>query len=199
MPRADPDWVEPGQLKKRKPERGFKAHAKRQTVSLRQKHGWSEHGRIDCFELAVAMGITIAKLTESPEVEAVEQLVNQDPSCFSAVTVYRGDAATIIVNDAHSPERQASSLAHEIGHVALAHEDAPFLSDTGCRELDVVVEVEASYFGSVLLVPDAAVLRLARRGLTIPQAAEELGVSTQMMQWRYNDSGAARRVGDRRR
>lgn len=199
MPGADPDWVEQNELKKRQPEHGFKAHAKRQSAALRQKYGWSADERIDCFDLAEAMGISISRLTEHEEREAVEQLVHHDPSCFSAATLHLDGATRVILNDTHNPERQTSNLAHEIGHVWLAHEEAPFLSDAGCRELDVVVEVEAAYFGSVLLVSDAAVLRLARSGLTIPESAAELGVSTQMMQWRYNDSGAARRLKPRPR
>lgn len=199
MPATDLDWIEQSQLKKRKPRHGFKAHAKRAGLALRVEHGWAADSRIDCFELAAAMDVTVLGLSDLDACDAVHQLLRVDPNCFSAATLHSEDGIAVLLNDGHAPERQASNLAHEIGHVALTHEGAPVLSDSGCREHDAEVEIEANYFGSVLLVPDAAVLRLARAGLTIAQAADELGVSTQMMQWRYNDSGAAKRLAGRRR
>ena len=194
MPSAEPDWVARSQLKKRKPRHGFKADANRRTAALRAEHGCSAHGRIDCLELAQSMGITVVRLSDLDDCDAVHRLTSVDPSSFSAATLRHEHGTAILLNDAHSPERQASNLAHEIGHIVLEHQDAPPLSDAGCREIDAVVEVEADIFGSILLVPEQAVLRYARAGKTIEESAEALGVSTQMMRWRHNMCGASKRV-----
>jgi hypothetical protein len=194
MPTAESTWVDASQLRKRKLRHGFKAHAKRTANELREEHGYSRIARIDAIELAEAMNITVAPLSSFPECVTTLHLTNNDPTSFSAATLRLEEQTMIVHHDGHTIERQMSNVGHEIGHVVLAHEDSPPFSLNGCRDIYADIENEAAYFGSVLLVPDEAVLTLARKGRTIAESAEILGVSVQMMQWRFNDSGAARRL-----
>ena len=195
MPAAADGLLSRRALRKRKLRHGFKAAAKRDSIHLRRLHGYGDHQPLDVWHLAGRLEVTVLRLSEFGEDNPhVHQLLNVDPKVFSAALVPCGDVHGIIVNDAHAEERQTSSLAHEISHVACGHEDTPVLSDSGCRELHADVEAEADYFSSVLLVPEPAVMRLARAGVSIEAAAEQFGVSRQMMQWRYNDSGAQKRI-----
>lgn len=182
-------------LRRRQLRRGFKAQAKRESTSLRRAHGFGDHDPLDVWELAQAIGVPIFGLSDlGLDNPHVRHLRDVEPTVFSAALVPCGEAKGILVNDGHSDERQVSSVAHELAHVACQHEDTPVLSDSGCRELHADVEAEADYYGSVLLVTDAAVMKFARGGASVDEAAATFGVSRQMMQWRFNDCGAAKRV-----
>ena len=56
------------------------------------------------------------------------------------------------------------------------------------------VEHEANWLAGTLLIPDEAALVIARRGLTISQAAEVYGVSEAMVKVRLNVTAAVGRV-----
>lgn len=187
------------QLRKKGLRRGFKAEAKRTADALRNEHGYGPHVRLDAVELAGQMGIDVAPLSSFPACDATRHLTRVDPTSFSAATLRLEERTMILHHDGHTVERQMSNVAHEIGHVVLNHEDSPPLSPEGCRDIHADIENEATYFGSVLLVPDEAVLSLARQGRTIAESSAILGVSVQMMRWRYNDSGAAKRLQRARR
>jgi Zn-dependent peptidase ImmA (M78 family) len=161
---------------------------------VRAKAGFDLYEPLDCFAVANALDIFVYRLSEYGPFDAVSHLLDVEPDVFSAATVRSGDDTAIVVNDAHSRARVSSNLAHELGHVVLEHQDAPPLNDHGCREHHADVEAEADYFASVLLVPDRAVMRAARAGLSVAESAAQLGVSQPMMQWRWNDAGAKRRL-----
>jgi Zn-dependent peptidase ImmA (M78 family) len=117
-----------------------------------------------------------------------------DPEAFSAVTVFNGTRRKIIYNDAHAPGRCTSNIAHELSHALLLHPPTPPLDDRGCRNWNQDLEDEADWLAGVLLVTEDATLSIVRRGMTVPAAAAEFGVSTQMLQWRINATGARTRV-----
>lgn len=195
MPAAADGFVSRSALRKRKLRHGFKAAAKRDSINLRRTHGYGDHDPLDVWHLAERLEVKVFRLSEyGDDNKHVHQLLSVDSKVFSAALVPCGEVKGILVNDAHAEERQVSSLAHELAHVACDHRDTPVLSDSGCRELDADVEAEADYFSSVLLVPEPAVMRLARADVSVAAAAEQFGVSRQMMQWRYNDCGVQKRI-----
>lgn len=182
------------QLRKRKLPYGFKAEAKRRTLEVRRDAGFSDRDPLDCYELARQMDITVVRLSDVEPSDHTHHLSTVEPGALSAATVRRGDRVGIWLNDSHARERQMSNLAHEIAHVVLGHEDSPPLNDSGCRDFDADVEGAADYFGSVLLVTDDAALTIVRTGTSLEHAAQQYGVSHQLMRWRLNDSGAQARV-----
>lgn len=173
---------------------GFKAAAKRHSLELRRVHGYDETDAVDGYELANELGIEIVRLSELSMSTHTRHLTEVAPEVMSAATVRRQDKIAIWINDHHGHPRQMANLAHEIGHVELDHQHAPVLNDSGCREHDADVEAEADFFGSVLLVTDRMALDVVGIGEPIDEAAQRCGVSRQLMQWRVNDSGAAKRI-----
>jgi Zn-dependent peptidase ImmA (M78 family) len=100
----------------------------------------------------------------------------------------------IVYNDAHSRGRQASDITHELAHALLQHPPAPALDHRGCRHWDPELEEEADWLAGVLLITEDAALAIVRNGLSLEEAAAKYGVSTQMVQFRVNMTGARRRV-----
>lgn len=194
MSSKDEQLISRAALRRRKLQHGFKAAAKRRSSALRREYGIGEQDPLDCRFLAKRLGVHVYNLSSLESKSSVRQLTENDPGAFSAATVPFEANHAILVNDAHAPARQASSMAHELAHLVLEHKDWPPLNDLGCRVHQADVEAEAEYMGSVLLLTDSAVMAVARAGTDLETAATYYGVSKQMMQWRYNDCGAKRRV-----
>lgn len=190
-------------LRRRKLRYGFKAQAKRDAISVRRSQGFDDYAPLDWRALAAGLDVRIYALTElsgAPQDDpAVHHLTSVDPDAFSAATVPFDGHHGVLLNDSHSEERQASNATHELSHILLEHETFPPLNDSGCREFHADVEAEAAYMGSVLLITDKAVMRIARAGTDLDEAARQFGISTEMLRWRYNDCGARRRVERERR
>lgn len=175
--------------------RGFKTEANETADEVRAELGLGPLDRLDPRRLADALEIPIFDLSTVAMADpAILHFVDVEPSAFSAVTVFAGPRRGIVHNDTHSPERQNSNLAHELAHGLLLHPATPAFGDTGCRNWSDDLEDEANWLAGVLLVTEAATLDVARRKLSISVAAEQYGVSEQMLRWRMNMTGAHRRV-----
>jgi Zn-dependent peptidase ImmA (M78 family) len=81
----------------------------------------------------------------------------------------------------------------------LLHPPAVAIDQRGCRDWDQGLELEANWLAGALLIPDEAALVIARRGLTIAQAAEVYGVSEAMVKFRLNVTAAVVRIHRQRR
>ena len=101
----------------------------------------------------------------------------------------------IIFNDSHPDTRLANSIAHELAHGLLFHPAQPALDATGCRVWDTMIENEADFLAGALLVTDLAAVNIVRRSIPVDQAASQYGVSTQLITYRINVTGARRRAG----
>jgi Zn-dependent peptidase ImmA (M78 family) len=180
--------------------RGFKTEANNLADELRRE---LKLGPLDCLDpqaLAELLKIPILDLSDlAAESPALLHLLNVEPDVFSAVTVFRGWKRTIVHNDAHALVRQNSNLAHELSHGVLGHPPTAALDDRGCRHWNQGVEDEASWLAGILLVPEAATIEIVRRGLDLRSAGEHFGVSTKMIQFRLNATGAVKRVQRMRR
>ena len=125
--------------------------------------------------------------------EQVAQLTKRNSSEFSASLISFGDGRRmVIVNNDHSPARQNSDIAHEIGHTLLAHPLEVLSSMIGCRDFDPDLEDEANQFAGYLLVPDEAARSIFKSGMDMEMAQTTYEVSRQMLDWRLNMSGARR-------
>jgi len=178
--------------------RGFKAETSRIAAQLRQDLQLAPEAPIDLYAVAALLGLVIVPFSHFANrcPDEVTHLMKVDPTAWSAGLIDVGASKRIILhNDAHSPRRQRSNIAHEIAHVLLGHTATLPLDAMGCRNIDRDVEEEANWLGGVLLVPDAAAVHIVRRSLSIEDACRQYGVSADLLRMRINMSGARRRVG----
>ncbi|GLY99658.1 ImmA/IrrE family metallo-endopeptidase [Actinoplanes sp. NBRC 103695] len=176
--------------------RGFKTEANDIARDVRAELRLRTTDPLNPWNLAECLDIPIIALsdfgTDAPT--AVSHFSQTDTSAFSAVTVFRGTRRTVVHNDAHTIGRQANNVAHEISHGLLQHPPTPALDDRGCRNWNKDVEDEAAWLGAALLVSEEAALAVVRQRLPIDEAADQYGVSPELMTMRINVTGARARV-----
>ncbi len=180
--------------------RGFKSEAADLAGEVRAELGL---GLFDCFDprqLAQHLDVPIVPLSDlAPACSGALYFLSAELETFSALTVFEGHRRIIIHNDAHSRARQNSNLAHELAHSLLLHEPQPALdATTGCRLCNSTNEDEANWLAGELLVTSDMALDVARGRFTRQEAMERLGVSSQMLTWRLNMTGAVRRAKSER-
>jgi Zn-dependent peptidase ImmA (M78 family) len=176
--------------------RGFKSEANSIAREVREELGLTALDSLDSLVLAEHLVIPVTPLSDfrSDAPHAVRHLQHTDREAFSAVTVFAGRKRTIVHNDAHSPGRQASNVAHELSHGLLLHDPTPALDDRGCRLWNQNIEDEAQFLGGALLITEDAALWIIRNRLTLPDAASRFRVSQAMVTYRLNMTGARKRV-----
>lgn len=102
------------------------------------------------------------------------------------------ESMEIAVNGGEPPVRQRFTLAHELGHFVLGHQNAPrdsaasFSSHAGSS-----IEREANQFAAELLMPSDAVAKAVRSGQfkSVDELAKAFGVSKVAMTYRVNNLG----------
>jgi Zn-dependent peptidase ImmA (M78 family) len=168
---------------------GFKAQAERMSLEERSALELTSTCRLDPARLAAAKSLSVCSLSDLPGVpEAdVRRLRDEDPKAFSALTVVDGIRVIIVINDGHTQERQANSLAHELAHVLLRHPAVPMLNEYGARTLTKEHENEADWLAGCLLVPGSGIAATMQScGSDLELAAAHYGVSVELMRWRHN-------------
>ena len=177
--------------------RGFKADANRLAREIRQDLGLNAVDALDPRVLAQDLGIPLVPLSalKKDSQVVVRHFRGQGRSAFSAMTMFYGTRRVILYNDAHSPGRQASDIAHELSHALLQHPPEPALDHRGRRNWNQDLEDEATWLAGALLISDEAAMEIATTEMSADVAAVAYGVSTQMVQWRLNVTAAYRRVG----
>lgn len=175
--------------------RGFKTEARDIALELRSELGLNQLQPLDPWALAQRLDVPIIALSDfsSDAPGAVKALTGVHQSAFSAMVAFVGQRQVIVHNDAHALTRQRSNLAHELSHVVLMHKPHPARAGEPLG-YDPEQEKEASWLGGVLLASDQACLNACRQGLSHARAANELEISTSLMRWRMNASGAHVRV-----
>ena len=176
--------------------RGFKSEANRIAREVRQELSLQPSSPLNVWMLAEHLEIPMRPLSgfreEAPD--AVSLFLDGWEEVFSGVTVFRGSRRMIVFNDAHVLGRQANDIAHELSHGLLLHSPSPVLDGRGCRVWDSDTEAEANWLSGALLISDEAALLIARRGWSMPQAADYYSVTPKMVQYRVNVTGAHKRV-----
>jgi Zn-dependent peptidase ImmA (M78 family) len=99
----------------------------------------------------------------------------------------------VLFNDANSAARQNSDVAHELAHGLLLHEPSCAIVN-GCRDYSKADEEEAAWLSGCLLVPREAAVAVATVGMPMGIAAVDYGVSTRMMTYRVNCTGARKQA-----
>lgn len=176
--------------------RGFKSEANAIAAEVRAELGLRALDPLAPLVLAAHLEVPVLPLSdyEDDAPTAHSHFAGDGMEAFSAVTVFRGPRRTIVHNDSHSPGRQASNLAHELGHALLLHPGTPAMDDRGCRLWDQSIEDEAQWLAGALLLTEDAALHIARNGITVRAAADHFGISTQMVTYRLNVTGARKRM-----
>ena len=175
--------------------RGFKADAERVAAEVRRDMGLTNLECLDPFRLATFLDIPVLALSSLCRTHPkIGYLLHIEPDVFSAVTVFSGTRRVIVHNDGHALTRQASNLAHEIAHSLLFHPPTPPLDDRGSRLWNQDIEDEASWLGGALLIPLQAALSVAYKRWSEEETARHFGVSSQMVRFRINATGAAKRA-----
>ena len=179
---------------------GFKKESATLAAEVRAELGLGPLDRLDPRQLAHHLDIPIVPLSDlAPTCRGALFFLDEERETFSALTVFDGHRRMIIHNDAHSPARQNSNLAHELAHGLLLHEPRPALdAQTGCRLCNSMNEDEANWLAGELLVTREMALAVERGRLTKQHAMERLGVSAQMLRYRIGVTGATKQAARER-
>ena len=174
---------------------GFKKEAQEIAAEVRGELGLTALDPLDPWALAAHLDIPVWALSTYTKTipHAVEHLSETETGAFSAMIACQGMHRVIIYNDGHALTRQRADIAHELAHALLLHQPHPPL-DGQPPHYDKAQEEEAKWLGGVLLVSDDFCLACCHNDIDIPEAAALVGVSTQLMRWRMNMSGAPLRV-----
>lgn len=185
--------------------RGFKTWSETISLHYRKELGIGAAAPLKPLTLAAHLGVLVWRPEDIPGLSpsAADRLLLKDPESWSAVTLRMDDVDLIIVNSAHSPARQASSVMHEVAHVILKHEPARVdVSEMGhmlLSSFDREQEAEADWLGGALLLPRPALLEIANERLDNAVAARRFGVSLDLLAWRRRMTGVdvqmSRRAG----
>lgn len=172
-------------------QHGYMAHIKRVANGLRADLRVSLFEAVDplvaCEHLDIPV-LGLSAFSERPDI--VTHFSGEAQREFSAVTWFVGTRRFFVVNDTHHPHRQASSIAHELGHALLQHPPAPVLTGDGTRNFDGEIEEQAAFFGGAFLMPDEACRWVMKQRMHVSHAARLFGVSESMVEYRLNKSGA---------
>ena len=188
-------------------ERGLKSECESHAAAVRAEIGLDTRAPLDPRALASHLEIPIhpvSSLVGDGVIQAAVRHVTQvDQTVLSAMTIFPDwprHRRVIILNDANSPARQNSDIAHELSHGLRMHEPRHAIVN-GCRDYSRAEEEEAAWLAGCLLVPRDAAFTIALSRVSLDMAAIDYGVSTQLMTWRVNATGAraqAARVRARR-
>lgn len=118
---------------------------------------------------------------------------------LSGALIRKDGTSVIAVNSSHSKTRQAFTMAHELGHLALGHEGDIFVDKAFINRRDVTSsmainaqEIQANQFAASLLMPKALLIpefstaseRVSVRETLISAMAKTFGVSKKAMEYR---------------
>jgi len=171
---------------------GFKGESESLAAAVRAEIGLSTTEPLDPRALAAHLGIPVHPVSSlagnSATASAIDYVRTTDPSVMSAMTIFPDwprRHRVIVFNDANTPQRQNSDLAHELSHGLRLHEPR-YAIVAGCRDYSKIEEDEAAWLSGCLLVPRQAALAVAMSSMPIERAAAEYRVSNGMMSWRVN-------------
>lgn len=177
--------------------RGFKTWCETTAERYRSALGLRFDAPLDPEDLAAHLGVIVWRPEEIPGLaeSSLRQLTNHDSDSWSAVTIRVGDTNLTVVNSAHAPTRQRSSLSHELAHLILDHEPGRIdLSPAGhllLSSFEREQEEEADWMSGTLLVPRAGLVIAYRSTQDLRILANQFGVSLDMLKWRLRMTGVA--------
>jgi len=179
-------------------ESAFKKDAEQIAEDVRKDLGLFNYRAMDPRLLFEALDIPVVSLnrlveiSDDPPLGAAVAYLQSEEASLSATTVFRGTVRIVVFNDAASPERQVSDLAHEAAHGLLLHRPSGAFDEFGCRIWDERIETEAQYLGGCLLIPGKGARYAAKAGWSHEHMTHKFACSAEMVLWRDNVTGAKR-------
>lgn len=184
-------------------ERGFKSWAERIAVAVRAELALGPSDPLDGRRLADHLGVQLITPRDVPGIgtDVLTQLLDVDPTGWSAVSYALDGGTTVILNPKNSLARQASDLMHELSHQIRGHQPSLLImseqGDFALRSFDGKQEDEATWLGATLLLPRPALLAAAAEGMNNAEIAERFGVSKSLTDYRVRMTGIDRQVSSR--
>jgi len=180
--------------------RGFKAWCERTSEDYRKALGLRLDEALDPYALAKYLSVRVERPESLPGLPqtALEQLTVTDAESWSAVTLSQDGIVLVILNSGQAPNRQVSSLCHELAHIILNHRpETAHMSQQGFlfrTTFDSEQEEEADWLAACLLVPSGGLIRAYRRSQSPFLLAQHFGVSQRLITWRIRMTGAQKRL-----
>lgn len=176
--------------------RGFKAHAEREALRVRQDLKLADHDPLNPRDLARHLGIPVVDAAELVDRDVLEELERIQAFAFSAATFDIDGRQIIVVSPLRSNARQNSDIAHELSHIILNHglSEIREINGMAFRTCKPEEEEEATNLGGTLLLPRPLLFSAARRGSTIDDIAAQYDVTPEMARFRYNTTGVAKQA-----
>lgn len=175
--------------------RGYKSWCESISTKYRATLGLALHEALEPTALANHLGVLVWHPEDVPGLSSssLQQLTVIDGDSWSAVTLSIEGTNLMIVNSAHAPNRQRSSLAHELAHVILKHKPGRVdISEAGhllLNSFDKEQEDEADWLAGALLVPREGLLHAYRQSTDTTMLCNQFGVSNDLLQWRLRMTG----------
>ena len=175
--------------------RGFKSWCESTAAEYRDVLNLGLDEALDPTVLAAHLGVLVWSPEDVPGLSesALKQLTVMDSDSWSAVTLSIGETNLTIVNSGHPPNRQRSSLAHELSHLILDHKPGRVdISAAGhllLSSFNKEQEDEADCLAGTILVPSAGLLRAYRHSTDPVVLASRFDVSNDLLQWRLRMTG----------
>lgn len=177
--------------------RGFKAKAERLAKSYREDLNIHPCGALCAFKLAEHLSVPIHPATKFLSLEDEILWLSQDCE-WSALTMPNCEGKQIILhNPFHSNGRQQSDLMHELAHIICEHKHEEINHEIplpfGMRNYNIVEEEEAKCLGSTLQLATPCLLWAKKRKFNNEAIAEYFKASIEMVSYRMNMTGIAKR------
>ena len=149
----------------------------------------STFGRLDPFELARTLHVTLVNLTDIGGLGAdvINQLTVGDPGAWSAGMLHgQNGQKFVVLNPTHDPRRHRASLMEELGHLWLEHKPSRLISYDGViiRTWKKAQETEAYWVGAAALLPRRVMKGARTLGHDATAVANEHMVSEALVHFR---------------
>lgn len=184
-------------------KRGFKTESEQRAEELRRQLKLASTAPLPARMLASHLGVTVVGPEDIPGITPtlIHQLLVADVESWSATTISVGPCTIVIHNTAHEPGRQESDVMHELAHLLCEHRPSQIVRLEGfpfpLRTFDPAAEDEASWLGSSLQLPRAALWWGVRRGMSVDEFIDYFGVSAEMVRYRRRITGVDVQLGRR--
>lgn len=183
-------------------KRGFKANAEKLAKEYRVKLKIHPCAALCAFKLAEHLEIEVCQATEFVNSKEHIELLsgsNGQRCEWSALTMIASSGKQIIIhNHFHSEARQQSDMMHELAHIICEHrhdiKQHDFELPIGLRSYNLIQEEEAKCLGSTLQLATPCLLWANKRNMTFEEIANHFTASIEMVKYRMNTTGIARRA-----
>lgn len=182
-------------------KRGFKANAEKLAKQYRGNLNIHPCAPLCAFKLAEHLQVPVFSATEflklSDEINLLSGTNGSDCGWSALTMLIKAGNRIIIHNPFHSVARQQSDMMHEVAHIICEHEhgqkDYDFDIPFGMREFNELQEEEAKCLGSTLQLATPCLLWANKRSMTTEAIAAHFNASTDMVTYRMNMTGIAKR------